>query len=101
MRNIIFFLLLVLFGTNPQVWAQSGSTTGAIFAVVKDPQDAVITGATVTIKQQETNFIRNVETNQDGTFQLIQLPPGNYELSVSANGYNLTKTQINLTQPLN
>ncbi|KAF0250298.1 MAG: ferrienterochelin and colicins outer membrane receptor [bacterium] len=97
MRNIIFFLLLVLFGTNPQVWAQSGSTTGAIFAVVKDPQDAVITGATVTIKQQETNFIRNVETNQDGTFQLIQLPPGNYELSVSANGYNLTKTQINLT----
>lgn len=97
MRHIVFFLLLILFGTKPQVWAQSGSTTGAVLAVVRDPQNAVITGATVTLKEQNTNFIRSVKTNQDGSFQLVQLPPGNYELSISADGYNIAKQQINLT----
>lgn len=99
MKKIFFLFLMFAFlnSNNPEVLAQSGSTTATVLGVVKDPENAVIAGATVTVKQLETNLTRTLETTQEGVFQIIQLPPGDYEISVSAPGYNIFKTRAVLT----
>ncbi|MBI4855063.1 MAG: TonB-dependent receptor [Acidobacteria bacterium] len=94
---LLFLLFAFLNSNNPEVLAQSGSTTANIIGIVKDPENAVIAGASITVKQIDTNLTRSFETNQEGAFQIIQLPPGNYEISVSASGYNTFKATVTLT----
>ncbi len=97
-KLFLLFLLLALFDSNnSDIFAQSGSTTATIVGRVKDPQNALVAGATISVKQLETNLIRTLETDQEGMFQVIQLPPGIYEVSVSAPGYNTYNTKVVLT----
>ncbi|MFY9223962.1 MAG: carboxypeptidase-like regulatory domain-containing protein, partial [Blastocatellia bacterium] len=65
--------------TNSMFAQSSGSTTGAISGQVKDSQAAIISGATVSLKHIETNLERVIQTNYDGSYLIVQLPPGNYE----------------------
>ncbi|MEW6735252.1 MAG: TonB-dependent receptor [Acidobacteriota bacterium] len=82
---------LILFSAfwpaNSLVLAQSSSTTGSITGTVRDLQGAVIVEATITATQLETNLTRNVQSEENGTYYLAQLPPGNYRLSVQADGF--------------
>jgi hypothetical protein len=54
---------------------------------VTDPQGLVIPGAKVTAKNLATGAIRTVETNAEGRYTVIGLPPGRYEVSVEASGF--------------
>src|SRR5262245_42162262 len=78
--------LLLLIGSLP-VRAQSGATTGALTGSVKDSQGAVVSGATIKVRQQETNLGRTVETNENGIFRMPNLPPGRYQAMVEASGF--------------
>src|SRR5437667_2633158 len=82
------FLILSFITTHYHALAQSsGSTTGSIVGAVKDQQGAVIVGAVVKIRQVETNLERIAQVGEDGNFNAVQLPPGNYELTVEAEGF--------------
>ncbi|MBN8722277.1 MAG: TonB-dependent receptor [Acidobacteria bacterium] len=100
MRNksllLLLFCLIYSF-TYISVLAQSGSTTASVVGTVKDPQKALIAGATVTLTRIETNSVRTFETNQEGVFQQVQLPPGSYEMTVSAPGYKQIKTKFEIS----
>src|SRR6185436_18056281 len=98
-RYILSFILLglLILNFNSQIFAQSGSTTGAIVGTVMDPQGAVISGATIKAHQIETNLDRIVQSKEDGTYTLPQLPPGSYELSVNAVGFSPVTEKFNLT----
>jgi hypothetical protein len=52
--------------------------------VVTDAQTAVIGGVSVKAKNVDTNFSYETTTAEDGRYVLPQLPPGNYEISVTA-----------------
>jgi hypothetical protein len=67
--------------------AAGQATTGSIRGQVRDQQGAVIPGATVTIRNVDTNFERTATTNDDGQFLLTNLPIGNYELTVELAGF--------------
>ncbi len=64
--------------------AQADSTSANLSGVVRDPAGAVIPGATVTARNPATNDARTATTNDDGFYQLLQLTPGTYEVSVEA-----------------
>src|SRR5581483_4212006 len=63
-----------------------------VFGVVKDPNGAVIAGATVSIKNQETGIEQSTVTNATGNYSFVNVPIGQYELTISANGF--TKSTV-------
>jgi hypothetical protein len=69
------------------VVAQTQSTTGTIQGTVLDANGAALPGATVDIKNVNTNFTRNLVTDEDGRFVALSLPPGKYTLTVSKQGF--------------
>lgn len=78
-------LSLLLGATVLPVFAQSGTST--ISGAVRDPQDAAVSGATVTIVNNQTGLTRSVNANESGVFSFAAVPPGNYNLTVEAAGF--------------
>lgn len=81
----------VVFGAN-QALSQS-SVSGAVAGTVADPNNAVVSGATVTLTSLGTNKIQVVTTGNEGLFRFPNLQPGEYKLSISANGFNEYKQE--------
>jgi Carboxypeptidase regulatory-like domain/TonB dependent receptor len=68
--------------------AAQGSQSGGISGSVRDASGAVINGATVTITNNATkNVERTVTTTSDGLFSATLLPPGDYTVTVKAQGF--------------
>ncbi len=61
--------------------------TGNITGVVKDPADAVIVGAQVTLTNTATGETREVKSNSEGRFTFAQLQPAIYTLKVANTGF--------------
>src|SRR5437588_4627 len=64
--------------------AQADATSANLSGVVKDPTGAVVPGATVTARNADKNVSRSPTSNDQGFYQLTNLPPGAYEVSVEA-----------------
>src|SRR5829696_2466127 len=61
--------------------------TGSIAGEVRDEKQAVITSATVTVRNIQTNETRTAQTNSDGRYHFAGVPVGNYEISVESSGF--------------
>ncbi|HMC31788.1 MAG TPA: carboxypeptidase regulatory-like domain-containing protein, partial [Candidatus Angelobacter sp.] len=97
--NIIQRLALVFltFVLATSAIAQTAATAD-LRGTVKDPNGAVISGATVTVRDEARNFARSVQSNETGYFTLLSLPPGNYTLTVTAKGFaKLVAKNVSLT----
>lgn len=64
------------------------STTGTIQGVVQDNQGGVVPGATVTARNVDTNVSRSVATDAEGVYRLLEMPLGNYEVTVELTGFS-------------
>jgi len=60
---------------------------GSIVGVVKDAQGATVPGATVTIVHKETNFTRETTTNAEGSYSLVNVLPGPYDVKIALQGF--------------
>ncbi|MES3032602.1 MAG: TonB-dependent receptor [Gemmatimonadota bacterium] len=67
--------------------AQSQATTGVIRGLVTDEANAPVSGATITLRNQETNVTRTVRTSDRGVYAAPLLPLGRYEVSARAIGF--------------
>src|SRR5438128_6731068 len=83
----ILLVGLAIFTFVRAAMSQAQSNAADLQGVVRDPKGAVVTNATVTARNPATNFSRDVTTNDDGFYKIINLPPGEYEITVSATGY--------------
>lgn len=61
--------------------------------VVRDPNGAVVAGATVTVRSPAQGFERVVTASEDGLYSVPQLRPGTYTVTVANQGFN--DTQVN------
>lgn len=85
----VVILIAVLFIATVAVEAQSaGSTTGNVTGTITDPQGSFLIGALIKIRNTQTNFVREIRSNEDGSFLASQFVPGTYEVTVSAEGFN-------------
>jgi Carboxypeptidase regulatory-like domain len=82
--GILAVLVCALFFAGPG-WGQTGAST--IRGTVKDPSDALVSDATVTLTNIETNAVRTTRTSTAGTFSFEILPVGDYELKIEAKGF--------------
>jgi hypothetical protein len=78
------FLMLAISATAV---AQS-STLGAIGGVVTNPNKEVVPGASVTVKNVETNKEDTGAADDQGSFRIVGLVPGNYAVTVTGTGFS-------------
>jgi len=88
--------LCVLFAAP--IYAQSQFTTGTIQGDVLDEKGGSVPDAGVEAKNLDTNLVRNETTNSDGHFQLLNLAPGHYTITITKPGFStIIQERINLT----
>src|SRR5437016_805588 len=88
-------LILVSFFSSASVISRAqGLSSGTITGVVVDPNNAVVPSATVTIENAVTGYKRSVNTGTDGAFRFENVPPNNYQLSVSASGFAAERESV-------
>lgn len=67
--------------------APAQRTSGQVTGTITDPNGAAVVGATVTATQTGTNFQREATTNEDGLYNITDLPIGEYRISVKGTGF--------------
>src|SRR5262252_4172211 len=78
----------------PGVSAQT-LTSASVTGTVRDTSEAVVPGATVDIRNHDTNQVASTVTDARGRFRLQYLPVGVYHLSAQLPGF--TTANANLT----
>jgi hypothetical protein len=98
-RRIIVCLAALLILAAIPVAAQL--PTGTILGTVKDSSGASIPGATVTLRNTDTNLTKTAITDQDGSYRFPELAVGHYEMKAEAAGFrteNRTGLTLEITQ---
>ena len=88
-RGVLVCTLLVI--GSCLLWGQGATTS--LHGTIYDANGAVLPGASVTITDPQTGFTRTVQTERDGTYQLLQLHPTVYAVEVSATGFAKLKRE--------
>lgn len=95
LRNSVFsvWMLLGLLSVA-MVSPVFGQGAGAsIEGVVLDAQGAVLPGATVTLRNQDSGALRTTTTEEQGHYRLVGLAPGKYTLSAELSGFAPTEVR--------
>jgi len=90
MLRLSFPLVLVLIAAGSSLFAQV--TTASIVGTVNDSSGGVIPGAAIQARAVATNQIRDAKGDADGNYILTNLPIGEYEVTISSNGF---RTEVN------
>jgi hypothetical protein len=80
------FLLTIFLVLNVVAHAQSGSST-SITGTVIDPSGAVVTSATVEVRNPVSGFSRNTVTDAAGKFVIPNVPFNPYHVTVTGQGF--------------
>jgi hypothetical protein len=68
-------------------------TSGSLTGTVLDAKGAPVAGASITVESSERGISRTTSSSSNGNFSLVQLPVGNYEVTVKANGFETTRSE--------
>jgi hypothetical protein len=71
----------------------AAQSTTSLRGVVSDAKGAVLPGATVKLNDAQTGFTRSATSGGDGVYQLLQIPPATYVVTVSAAGFATIKRE--------
>jgi outer membrane receptor for ferrienterochelin and colicin len=82
--------LLVVLAIAPVASSQTQITTGTIQGTVTDANGAIVPGANVEIKNLDTNSSKTLTTDEGGRFVALAMPPGNYSVTISKQGFATT-----------
>jgi len=80
-------LALLVVTTSSTLWAQF---TSGIEGTITDSSGAVIAGANVTIKNEETGAEQTVQTHESGGYRFTTLPAAVFTVSATASGFKTT-----------
>jgi carboxypeptidase family protein len=86
-RNILTTLCFAMVSLLAQVICQGQSNYAALNGTVFDPQQQVIPGAEVQLTSLSTRAVRQVRSNEHGSYQITGLLPGDYQLEAQTQGF--------------
>jgi Carboxypeptidase regulatory-like domain/TonB-dependent Receptor Plug Domain len=61
--------------------------TASLTGAIRDPSGAVVSRAGITVKNTANGLVRQLKTNSSGEYLAAGLPPGQYDVSVTAPGF--------------
>ncbi|HYK38875.1 MAG TPA: TonB-dependent receptor, partial [Candidatus Eremiobacteraceae bacterium] len=92
----IFMALCLVFA--PTGFGQTQITTGTVQGDVLDERGGSVPGASIEVKNLDTNFIKTETTDAEGHYALLNLTPGRYTITFSKTGFTTVVLQnINVT----
>src|SRR5258705_8257308 len=94
-------LLLVLLSCASVALGQSQSNAADLQGTVKDATGAIVPNATITARHPGTNKTSTTTTNDEGVYRIVNLTPGDYEITVEAPNFKkavLTKVTLTIGQ---
>src|SRR5882724_362824 len=85
-RLTAFFVVAVVCGLlgSSVAFGQAQSNAADLQGVVRDQSGAVVSGATVIARNAATNTSKETTTNEEGAYLIVNLTPGDYEVTVEA-----------------
>jgi hypothetical protein len=92
-KSIFRTLILSLSFTFLLTQGVFAQATGSLSGTVRDPNDAVIQGATVTVKNSATNLTRTVVSDDEGRWTIPVLPVGIYSVTYEKEGFKKTVSE--------
>ncbi|MBY0506148.1 MAG: TonB-dependent receptor [Bryobacteraceae bacterium] len=84
-KKVLQFTLAALLVTG---LASGQAITGEILGTVADGSGAAIADAKVTVRNLQTNIRKEAATSPEGTFRILQLPFGSFEVTVEKTGFS-------------
>jgi hypothetical protein len=78
-------LILSMLSSSPVLFAQ---VNGQITGYIKDTSGAVIAAATVKAVSTEQQLTRTTQSDVTGFYELLSLPPANYDITVERAGFS-------------
>jgi hypothetical protein len=96
-------LLVIVVSLGLATVAFGQTDQGRIVGTVTDPNNAIVPGATVMVKNDRTGEERTVTTNQDGNFLVPSLKAATYTVTASAANFantKITDVQLSVGQEL-
>jgi Carboxypeptidase regulatory-like domain len=88
-----FILCMVPLSEFP-AWAQSLGNAGTIEGIVADQSGAVVGRAAVSLYNPVTSYRQSVISAADGSFRLVNIPPNQYRLEVTAPSFSAFSQDI-------
>jgi hypothetical protein len=101
--RVLFACLAVLVCVSSAM-SQAQSSAADLQGTVRDQNSAVVANASVTARNAATNVSRETTTNDDGFYKIVNLPPGDYEVSVKATNYKtavIPSVKLTIGQTIN
>ena len=92
MRSALAVSILIFALSSLASGQQSAKAT--LTGTITDPNGAVVPGVNITATHTATGVRREAITNGEGLYVLADLPPGDYELTVQAQGFIKKTTKV-------
>jgi outer membrane receptor protein involved in Fe transport len=93
-RRVLTVLTLVALFAFTMPWALAqGSQSGSLSGTVVDQSGAAVSTATISATESQTNRTFTAKTNAQGAFQIPTVPPGIYNIKVSAPNFETVQYQ--------
>jgi outer membrane receptor protein involved in Fe transport len=93
--GFVFFVTVVLgLLASGQLLA---SVFGTVKAIVHDPQHRPVKGAQVIVQSRTSSYKQTGTTNEDGVATLMNVPVGEYEVTVDSTGFAVEQQSVAVT----
>jgi hypothetical protein len=94
--SVVLFAFALCFACSTLL---AQSDVGSITGFVHDPSGAVVPNVTVKVKNEATGAERQAATNEDGLFNVTNIPPGYYTVTAEASGFKRFESTHNKLDP--
>src|SRR5580704_14685502 len=81
------FLMICCYFCFSGISLKAQNASGTLTGTVADPSGAVIPGATVIMKSDQSGDERRTVSNNDGFFSINAVQPGDYTVAIRAQGF--------------
>ena len=85
-RGVFFTTAAAVVLVTP-LFAQTDVTTVRINGTVRDAEGGGLPGATVEAKNQDTGLLKGTTSRTDGSYTILDLPTGRYNVTASLSGF--------------
>ena len=97
MKTRVYFCIALIFLFSGLVFAQQNVTSATLSGSIQDASGAVVSGASVTATNVETNQRTTTTSDGEGQYRFPYLRTGDYALTIEAAGFSAMTKQLTLT----
>src|SRR4051812_43234123 len=91
-----FWLTLLCLCSSATAARGQSAASASVTGTVRDPQNLVMPGVTIDIRNHATNQVAEAVTDERGQFRILYLPVGDYHLSAQVSGFTTTNVNLRL-----